>query len=607
MILTSTVLSVLIALLPVAPGQAADPPEGFREVTVFSGLTNPTTIEFAPDGRVFVAEKSGLIKVFDDLEDTTPTTFADLRTNVHNFWDRGLLGMALHPNFPATPNVYVLYAYDAVIGGTAPRWGTVGGTSDPCPTPPGATGDGCVVSGRLSKLVASGNTMVGPEQVLIEDWCQQYPSHSIGALQFGADGALYVSGGDGASFNFADYGQDGDPVNPCGDPPGSPGSVLTPPTAEGGALRSQDLRTPGDPTSLDGAILRVDPDTGEGLPDNPLAASSDANARRIIAHGLRNPFRFGIKPGTNEAWVGDVGWTTWEEINKITNPTDATVENFGWPCYEGTPRQGGYDGLNLNICENLYAQAGGVTAPFFAYNHGEKVVPGETCPSGGSSVAGVAFYEGGSYPEEYDGAMFFADYTRSCIWVMLENNGQPDPATRQTFVDDATGVVDLEIGPGGDLFYVDLNGTIKRIEFEDPDPPPPPTGSGYLSDFEWTSETNGWGPVERDMSNGEAAGGDGTTITLNGQTYSKGIGAHAHSEIRFNMAGECTSFTADVGVDDEVGVNGSIVFNVFADGQQLFTSGVMTGSSATQNVDVDDVRQESAPAADNRRRGQHQL
>ena len=203
--------------------------------------------------------------------------------------------------------------------------------------------------------------------------------------------------------------------------------------------------------------------------------------------------------------------------------------------------------------------------------------------------------------------MFFADYTRSCIWVMLENNGQPDPATRQTFVDDATGVVDLEIGPGGDLFYVDLNGTIKRIEFEDPDPPPPPTGSGYLSDFEWTSETNGWGPVERDMSNGEAAGGDGTTITLNGQTYSKGIGAHAHSEIRFNMAGECTSFTADVGVDDEVGVNGSIVFNVFADGQQLFTSGVMTGSSATQNVDVDDVRQESAPAADNRRRGQHQL
>ena len=105
--------------------------------------------------------------------------------------------------------------------------------------------------------------------MLIEDWCQQYPSHSIGSLAFGADGALYVSGGDGASFNFVDYGQDGAPVNPCGDPPGGVGAMLTPPTAEGGALRSQDLRTTGDPTGLNGAILRVDPATGAGAPRQP--------------------------------------------------------------------------------------------------------------------------------------------------------------------------------------------------------------------------------------------------------------------------------------------------------------------------------------------------
>ena len=95
-------------------------------------------MRFAPDGRVFVAEKSGLIKVFDNLSDTTPTVFADLRTKVHNFWDRGLLGLALDPNFPTNPYVYVLYTYDAPIGGTAPRWGTAGVTSDACPTPPGA-------------------------------------------------------------------------------------------------------------------------------------------------------------------------------------------------------------------------------------------------------------------------------------------------------------------------------------------------------------------------------------------------------------------------------------------------------------------------------------
>src|SRR4029453_15160360 len=135
------------------------------------------------------------------------------------------------------------------------RWGTPGVYVDPCPTPPGATGDGCVVSGRLSRLQASGNTMTGTEQVLIEDWCQQYPSHSIGTVEFGADGRLYASGGDGASFEYVDYGQTGSPLNPCGDPPGGVGATLTAPTAEGGALRSQDLRTSGDSVSPHGSVI----------------------------------------------------------------------------------------------------------------------------------------------------------------------------------------------------------------------------------------------------------------------------------------------------------------------------------------------------------------
>ena len=75
------------------------------------------------------------------------------------------------------------------------------------------------------------------------------------------------------------------------------------------------------------------------------------------------------------------------------------IENFGWPCYEGTGRQPGYDGANLNICENLYAAgAGAVNPPYYTYAHGAKVVPGESCPTGGSSTTGLAFYTGGSYP-----------------------------------------------------------------------------------------------------------------------------------------------------------------------------------------------------------------
>ena len=430
----------------------------FQDVVVKSGLDEPTSIEFASDGRVFIAERSGLIKVFDSLSDPTATIFADLRTNVHNFWDRGLLGMALAPTFPIDPYVYVLYTLDADIGGTPPKFGTPGTTSDPGPN---ATTTGATVSARLSRLQANGNVMTGQEQVLINDWFQQFPSHSIGALRFGPDGALYASAGDGAHFNYADYGQTG---NPGGDP-----------ANQGGALRSQDLRTPTDPTTLDGTIIRVDPVTGQALPTNPLfATGNDANAKRIIAYGLRNPFRFAFRPGTNEIWIADVGWNLWEEINRVANAADPVVENFGWPAYEGNARQSSYDALNLPLLESLYASPNAVTSPYYAYAHASGVVPGSGEPTGSSAVTGVAFYTGTEFPDAFRDALIFADFARGRIYTMFRGpDGSPDPTNRRVLSVAAT-PVEIKLGPGGELYYIEHEGTgaIRQIRYLGANRPP---------------------------------------------------------------------------------------------------------------------------------------
>jgi glucose/arabinose dehydrogenase len=472
-------LAALVGLLglPASASAQLPPPSlppGFEESTAFGDLTQPIAMEFSQDGRVFVAEKSGIIKVFDSMGDVTPTQFADLRTQVHNYWDRGLMSFKLHPDFPAVPYAYVYYVADAPIGGTAPTWGAPDVTSDTCPTPPGGTDDGCVVSGRISKLAVSGNTVTS-EEVLIQDWCQQYPSHAGGGITFGADGYLYFAGGDGAAWHFADYGQDGDPLNPCGDPPGGAGTLQTVPTAQGGRLRAQDLRTPGDPVGLSGSVIRIDPMTGDPAPGNPLSGHADENARRMIAYGLRNPFRMTVRPGTNDMFIADVGGGWWEEIDRVNADTDP-VKNFGWPCYEGGTKDGAvvarkltsWDAMNLDMCENLYRD-GTAAAPYWAYEHNIPLTETDNCDDGGNSISAIEFYPNGSgsFPHEYDGALFFADYSRNCIWVMKKGaNGLPDPHDLSMFANLFIWPVDMKVGPNGDLFFVDIGmGSIRRISY----------------------------------------------------------------------------------------------------------------------------------------------
>jgi glucose/arabinose dehydrogenase len=526
----ATALVLLLAAVAVPPvARAADPmpAAGFIDEIVLSGFTFPTAVRFAPNGEIFVAEKSGLIKRFTGLADASPDQTADLRTQVFNYWDRGLLGLAVDPDYPTRPYIYALFSYDALIGGTAPKWGTLTNNgNDVCygsPNGPGATTDGCVTSGRLVRLTVGANGIATAQKVLVEDWCGQWSSHSIGTVAFGPDGYLYAGGGDAASFAIInlDYGQLGGtvnnpntgqpytPRNPCGDPPGGVGGAMTVPTAEGGSLRSQDKRTNSDPTGLDGTIIRVDPDTGAAAPTNPsFAGGRDENDQRIIAYGLRNPYRFTFRPGTDELWIGDVGASVWDEIDRVVNATNP-IRNFGWPCYEGANRNSGWDNLNINICENLYgAGASAVQAPYFAYRHEQAVFAGDPCPTGGGVISGIAFYGGGDYPARLDNALFFTDYARRCIWAARAGtNGLPDPTRIEVIEQEAAGPVDLQVGPDGDVFYVDHNGgSIHRLRYVGANVPPTVVATA--------TPTNGPAPLNVSFDASGSSDLDGDPITF---------------------------------------------------------------------------------------------
>ena len=118
-------------------------------------------------------------------------------------------------------------------------------------------------------------------------------------------------------------------------------------------------------------------------------------------------------------------------------------------------------------------------------------------------------------------------------------------------------------------------------------PPPVPTGVAQLGDLTWLTADNAFGPVERNTSNGEARAGDGRPITIGGVVFAKGLGVHALSTVEFYLGRGCTTFGAFLGLDDETGNNGSVVFEVYADGREIGRSGVLTGSMPAMNLTAD--------------------
>ncbi len=438
-------------------------PPGFRDELISSAFNGPTALRFLPDGSLLVAEQRGTVARYRIGERGVDLYTVDAREEVFNQHQLGLLGLGVDPDFATEPYVYLLYTRDARLGGESPAYG-IGADDDPCP----ARGL-CPASGRLVRYRIDTTTYraIGPAQVLVDDWCVQSINHTVGNITFDpADGALLAGGGDGADGSGPDWGQVGDPANACGDPPLPAGTPLTPPTTEGGSLHSQDLRLGNDPVGLSGTIVRIDRRTGEGLPDNPLADSSDPNARRIVAYGLRNPYRFTFKPGTDELWIADVGYDDYEELNVQPAVPAAMPPNYGWPCYEGPYRQDPWSTFGTEACESLYAAESTVAFPRISFPHAARNNQ-RGCSARGAALSTITFYDGPMFPAAYAGAMFVTDLARSCLFVIQpDENGVPDARTTRIFARRFR-AVDMVVGPDGALYYVDVySNSLRRIVFE---------------------------------------------------------------------------------------------------------------------------------------------
>ncbi len=312
---TAALMAVLYS--PVATALADD--SGFVLQEIVTGLEKPTAIAFRPDGAMLIAEFDGRVHVWQDGGLLT-TPFINLSDEVGSVRERGLLGIALDPNFQVNGYVYLLYAVDEIFGppeepsseATFARLTRY--TADPN-------------NGRNTALPDSRLVLLGAEAH--EGFVCCGPSHTIGTLRFGLDGSLFVGAGDGASFSLVD---DGGHHASCFLPDPFPGFESD---EDIGGFRAQWLE------SMSGKVLRIDPATGEGLPDNPFFTGDAGDVRsKVWVSGLRNPFRFNVRPGTpppGTLYIGDVGWRKFEEINVATGG-----ENFGWPCFEGNGPQARY-------------------------------------------------------------------------------------------------------------------------------------------------------------------------------------------------------------------------------------------------------------------------
>ncbi|MEO1744549.1 MAG: PQQ-dependent sugar dehydrogenase [Cyanobacteria bacterium J06629_9] len=424
-----------------------EPPKTLNKEDLVSGLVQPTAVDWLPgQDKMLIAEQRGVVKLRENGT-LSSTPFIDISSQVNGTRDRGLLDIAVHPNFPQSPYVYMLFTYDPpqvydnashplagpdkngnragrlirVTADASNGYRTAVPNSEVVLLGTNSTWDNFNAFVDSTVNFSEAPAGIRPDGTNVQDFiATDSQSHTVGGLEFGKDGNLYVSIGDGTSYNRMD-----------------PRTV-----------RVQDI------DNLSGKVLRIDPITGNGVSDNPFYnGNANANRSKVYQYGVRNPFRTTVHPDTGRLYIGDVGWNSWEEIN-----TGSAGSNFGWPFYEGgkngSLRTSNYE--DLPEAQAFYASGQTVTAPFLGLSHASDNI---------NAIVMGDVYTGNTYPDEYQGDLFYSElYTGRVRNVSFDANG--NIADIDTFTTGANVVVQMAMGPDGNLYYVDLDdGTVGRWVF----------------------------------------------------------------------------------------------------------------------------------------------
>jgi glucose/arabinose dehydrogenase/PKD repeat protein len=408
----ASVASLAYLAVMAAPSSAATVPVGFDDEFV-GWVDYPTGLAPTPDGRMLITQQLGEVLVYDGASDSILATPAlDLRSRVCTNIERGLVGVAIDPGFSDNHFVYLFYTYDRGM--------------DACGVDPADPASQPV--NRVSRFVLNGNTIdPATETVLLDNLITPTGNHIGGDLNFGKDGYLYVSVGDGG----CDYNND----SGCG--------------PFNNASR--------DPHVLLGKILRIDAD-GDVPADNPFMGANTARCgltgrtlpgtwcQETFSWGLRNPFRFNMDPNApgTRFFINDTGQDHWEEIDLGQAGAD-----FGWNVREGRCATGSYDDCG--------PPPAGMTNPIFNYEHAV----------GCTAITGGAFVPDGIWPSAYDGSYLYEDFICATIFLLTQNASGQYIASE--FATGASYPIDMSFGPHGStqaLYYLQ-NGPpqLRRIAF----------------------------------------------------------------------------------------------------------------------------------------------